>query len=212
MPPGYPSPPPPGYAVPPPGYGQPPIGQPWQQSPPATGTNGLAIAGFVLALVYLCTIGSILGIVFGFVALSQIKTSRQGGRGLAIAGIVLGILGIIGTIVAVVIAANKAEDVLEEDPNERNDVSITECSPETNGDASVLVEITNDSSRNSFYLITIEFRDDEREIRRTFTVEDIDPDESTIARLTAERALRDGYDCELARVDRFATIQGDENE
>jgi hypothetical protein len=196
--------------VPPPGYGQAPVGQPWQQAPPATGTNGLAIAGFVLALVWVCGIGSILGIVFGFVALSQIKSSRQTGRGLAIAGIVLGFLGIIATVVSIVVLVNEAEDAFEEDPNERDDVSIVSCTPETNGDAGALIEITNDSSRNSFYLITVEFSDGDDTIRDSFTIDDVDPDETATARFTAGRALRDGYDCELVRVDRFATIQGDE--
>jgi hypothetical protein len=59
-------------------------------APPSFGTNGLAIAGFVLGLLGFVGISAILGIVFGSVALSRIRTTGQGGRGLAIAGIVLG--------------------------------------------------------------------------------------------------------------------------
>ena len=38
----------------------------------------------------LCGIGSIIGIVLGVVALNQIKQTREGGHGLAIAGIAVG--------------------------------------------------------------------------------------------------------------------------
>jgi hypothetical protein len=57
-------------------------------------TNGLAIASLVLGLLWLWGIGSILAIIFGVVAKNQIDQSggMQQGRGLAIAGIVLGIV------------------------------------------------------------------------------------------------------------------------
>ena len=50
------------------------------------GTNGLAIASFVTSLFGL----TILAIIFGHIAKSQIKTSGQGGSGLATAGLVIG--------------------------------------------------------------------------------------------------------------------------
>ncbi len=54
-------------------------------------TNGLAIASFVLSITCFC---APLGIVLGGVALSQIKKdSSQTGQGLAIAGIILGVVG-----------------------------------------------------------------------------------------------------------------------
>jgi hypothetical protein len=53
------------------------------------GTNGLAIAALVLGIIWVWWVGSILAVIFGHVALSQIHHSRQGGRGLAIAGLVL---------------------------------------------------------------------------------------------------------------------------
>jgi hypothetical protein len=53
----------------------------------------------VLGILWIWWIGSILAIIFGFVALNQIKTSNgaQTGRGMAIAGLVLGFIGV-GTI------------------------------------------------------------------------------------------------------------------
>jgi hypothetical protein len=51
----------------------------------------------ILGILWICYIGSVLAIIFGHVALSQIKKSgdTQGGKGMAIAGLVLGYLGIV---------------------------------------------------------------------------------------------------------------------
>jgi hypothetical protein len=59
-------------------------------------TNGLAVASMVLGIVWIYWIGSILALIFGYVARGQIDRSegRQAGRGMAIAGIVLGWVGI----------------------------------------------------------------------------------------------------------------------
>jgi hypothetical protein len=59
-------------------------------------TNGLAIASMVLGIVWVYWIGSILALIFGYIAKGQINESggRQGGKGMAIAGIVLGWVGI----------------------------------------------------------------------------------------------------------------------
>src|SRR3954452_24834831 len=77
-------------------YGQPPQGAPYGQpygqaygQPATTGTNGMAIASLVCA--FFCTP---LGLIFGFIALSQIRERGQGGRGLAIAGIVISIVSL----------------------------------------------------------------------------------------------------------------------
>jgi uncharacterized membrane protein len=57
------------------------------------GTNPLAIASLVASIIGICCgIGSIVGIVLGFVAKKQIADSggTQGGDGLALAGIIVG--------------------------------------------------------------------------------------------------------------------------
>ncbi|MHB1560289.1 MAG: GYF domain-containing protein [Isosphaeraceae bacterium] len=70
-------------------WNQPPGGQMPQ-------TSGLAIASLVLGLLWLCGFGSLLATIFGAVALSQIARSngRILGKGMAIAGLVLGIVGL----------------------------------------------------------------------------------------------------------------------
>ena len=63
---------------------------------PAPKTNGMAIASMVLGILWLYWVGSVLALVFGYTARNQIDSSggREGGRGMAIAGIVLGWVGV----------------------------------------------------------------------------------------------------------------------
>lgn len=113
-------------------YGQPQSGQqypaqfPQQQNPYAqqapygyqqygtvqsvqSQTNGLAVASMVLGIVgivlfCLYAIPSILAVIFGGVALSQIKKDpKYSGRGMAVAGLVTGLVGV--SLLALVLAA-----------------------------------------------------------------------------------------------------------
>jgi hypothetical protein len=64
--------------------------------PVPAGVNGLAVASLALGVAWNFWIGSIVAVVLGHVALAQIKGSQgfQSGRGLAIAGVVLGWVGV----------------------------------------------------------------------------------------------------------------------
>ncbi|MQM26000.1 DUF4190 domain-containing protein [Glycomyces albidus] len=64
--------------------------------------NGLAIAAFVLAIVGLCSPIAILGLIFGYVAKSQIRKRNNSGDGLARAAIILGWISIILFVLLVV--------------------------------------------------------------------------------------------------------------
>ena len=69
-------------------------------------TNGYAIAGFVLSLLWVLGIGSTLGVIFSVKARHDIRRSSglQGGEGLAVAGLIISIVGILGaTLVWLVI-------------------------------------------------------------------------------------------------------------
>jgi hypothetical protein len=101
---------PPGYGAPPPGYGAPPpppyggYAQPYV----ARKTNGMAIASLILGALWLYWIGSVLALIFGYIGKSQIDNSgdTQDGRGMAVAGIVLGWIGVaVLVIVLIAIAA-----------------------------------------------------------------------------------------------------------
>ena len=62
---------------------------------PMQKTNGLAIAGFVTALA--CC--SPVGIILSAIGLSQInKDPNQKGKGLATAGLIIGVISLVGTV------------------------------------------------------------------------------------------------------------------
>ena len=102
LPPDYPPPPPSDY-----GLGQTGLGQTqggWGYPPPAHGgTNRMAIASLVCSLLgwMFCGVGPFLGVIFGFMALRRIKQSGERGRGLALAGLIIGALMILFELVAV---------------------------------------------------------------------------------------------------------------
>lgn len=82
-----------------------------EQAPPAapsylaTETSGFAVASLVLGILWVMGLGSILALVFGYIAKGQIDASggRQTGRGMAVAGVVLGWVGVAATIVMIVL-------------------------------------------------------------------------------------------------------------
>jgi hypothetical protein len=59
-------------------------------------TNGMAVASMVLGILWIWWVGSILALVFGYMARKQIKEAAgtQSGNGMATAGIVLGWIGV----------------------------------------------------------------------------------------------------------------------
>lgn len=67
-------------------------------------TNGMAVASMVLGIIWIYWVGSILALVFGYIAKKQIDQSggAQSGRGMAIAGIVLGWVGV-GTLALIIV-------------------------------------------------------------------------------------------------------------
>ncbi|HEU4424240.1 MAG TPA: DUF4190 domain-containing protein [Pilimelia sp.] len=92
-------PPAPGVAAAPQPYG-------WQP-PPKPGTNGFAIASLVLGVIG----GVLLSVIFGILALVQIRKQPQGGKGLAITGLVLSglwlaLIVVVG-VVAIVTSASR---------------------------------------------------------------------------------------------------------
>ncbi|MDQ3456667.1 MAG: DUF4190 domain-containing protein [Actinomycetota bacterium] len=78
---GYPQQP---YGPPQPGYQQPGYGPPYGQPRP---TNTMAILALIFAFVF-----APLGVVFGFIARGQIARTHEEGNGLALAGIIVGLV------------------------------------------------------------------------------------------------------------------------
>ena len=70
----------------------------YPQMPPLAPTNGLAIGAMICGIAEIFTLGlaSIPAVILGHLARSQIKQTGERGDGMAIAGLVLGYLGIAG--------------------------------------------------------------------------------------------------------------------
>jgi hypothetical protein len=85
-------------------------------APVAQTTNGLAVASMVLGILWLFWIGSILAIIFGHISLGQSKRSNsaQGGRGMAIAGSVLGYGSTVGWILPIILVSIVGTSVTSE--------------------------------------------------------------------------------------------------
>ena len=80
-----------------------PAPQPYQPAgavAPAEKTNVLAIVSLVTSILGL----SLVGIICGHIAMNQIKQRGEGGRVLALIGLILGYLGLVVTIIWIVIA------------------------------------------------------------------------------------------------------------
>ena len=93
-----------------PGYGTPDGGQyghPQQWQP--QGTNTLAILGFVFAFVL-----APVGIVLSALGLKQTKQRNEGGRGLALAGLILSIVFTVIGLLAIVLIAVAADDAADD--------------------------------------------------------------------------------------------------
>ena len=69
-------------------------------------TNTLAVFSFFASLFFFFWLPSILAIVLGSIALSQIERTGQAGKGLAMLGIVLGFIGMVAGIVVFVLVMN----------------------------------------------------------------------------------------------------------
>ncbi|MDQ2784780.1 MAG: DUF4190 domain-containing protein [Chloroflexota bacterium] len=96
------APPPYGYQQPyaPPQYGY----QPVLVAAPSSGAATASLIFGILSYVFLPVIGAIVAVICGHVAIGQIRTSgnRVGGKGMAIAGLILGYLQIVGVVLFVI--------------------------------------------------------------------------------------------------------------
>jgi hypothetical protein len=59
----------------------------------------MAIASLVLSALWILGLGSLLGIIFGHVSRGQLRTRPQRGGGIALAGLIVGYVGLIGAVV-----------------------------------------------------------------------------------------------------------------
>jgi hypothetical protein len=78
--------------------------------------SSMATASLICSLILCCPIVTLVGIILGIVALVRIRGSEMSGRGLAWAGIVIGILTTSLTTIFIIIAMNIGFGVLEQTP------------------------------------------------------------------------------------------------
>lgn len=99
-----PTPPPPAPPAPP--YGQQGYVQP-QPGAAAAGapTNTMAIISMISSIVGLFTFGilCLLGVILGHISLGQIKRKNEGGKGMAVAGLIVGYIGLVGWVIALIL-------------------------------------------------------------------------------------------------------------
>ncbi len=90
-----------GQGTPPPQYGQPPGAYPYAgQNEPQRGTSVFAVLALIFGIIAIVP----LGIVFGIVALTRIPRTHEKGKGLAIAGLILSGLWLVGGGLIVLLA------------------------------------------------------------------------------------------------------------
>lgn len=65
-------------------------------APPATGTDGKAVASLVLGIVWIGGLGSIIAVILGHISRSSARKEGRQPSGVALAGVILGYVGIAG--------------------------------------------------------------------------------------------------------------------
>ena len=77
------------------------------QDAASTGTRNtmgtLALVMGLLQFVFLGPIGSVLAVVFGIIGLKRVKAGTASNRGMALSGLILGIVGLVGSVIVVVV-------------------------------------------------------------------------------------------------------------
>ncbi|MCV7432176.1 DUF4190 domain-containing protein [Mycolicibacterium bacteremicum] len=151
---GYQPPPPPTghYPVPPAGHLPPPppplpytdqYGQPYPPPQPQ-GTNWWAVVSLIFGVIG----GVLISVIAGIVGLNKAKQG-QGGRGMAIAGLVLSALWVIGLIAVFALFAANKDKIADSDfadifdPNSVNaaDIGLGDCLSEIPSDASLVASV-----------------------------------------------------------------------
>lgn len=118
---------PPAYPHPPPidAWGAQPAGDP---PAPPPGTNGWALASLLLGIAAPCG-GGLLSVIFGFVALVQVRDSGQRGKGLAIGGLAATGGWLLAFAIGLAIAISTAERDPSGDVVEGGRISLDSLAP-----------------------------------------------------------------------------------
>jgi hypothetical protein len=100
-------------------YGQAPYGQPYGYPtqpqygapPPSSGSDGKAIGSLIAGLVWVCGIGSIVAVILGHLSRSDARKKGREPSGLALAGLILGYVGIVGSALVIAFVATHTDEI-----------------------------------------------------------------------------------------------------
>lgn len=154
-------------------------------------TSAAAIASLVLALLWICGVGSLAAIVLGIIGIRATKAGAAKGRGMAIAGLVIGVLGLLMTVGSFLAIWAFADETVITQADEADDVEIVECTRAADGRGLAVLDITNDTSQASDYIIIITFRADATATEGTGDlVSEVAPGETVSLEITTVEPLR----------------------
>lgn len=131
----YPPPPPGSYPPPPPIPYSDPYGQAYPPPPPPA-TNWWAIVSLIFGVIG----GVLISVVCGFVGLRRAKQG-QGGRGMAIAGLVLSAVWVLIGIAAVALIVANKDEIFDPNSVDAAEVGVGDCLSEIPSDASLVASV-----------------------------------------------------------------------
>lgn len=73
---------------------------PYGYAPPTNSTAVVALVAGIAGITLMPGIGSLVAVITGHIALGQIRARGEGGRGMALAGLIMGYVSIVGTLIA----------------------------------------------------------------------------------------------------------------
>jgi hypothetical protein len=214
-------PPAPSYgATPPPAYPTPgPAAyQPAPAPAPAGGnSNGMAVAALILGiLTFFCLgpLGALLAIIFGFLGLKKAKEINVG-KGMSIAGIVLGAIGLVATVIFIIVlvvagstAKSNLNDIGGVAPSSSYQITPGACSVDSLGTATFEGTIKNTTSSTKNFNVKVEFRNKDNNAvidTETDLVSDIASGDTAQWSTTAFSSSSDvtSVSCKVLEVDNF---------
>jgi hypothetical protein len=141
------------------------------------------------------------------------KSGMSGCAKAAIVGVVVIVLLGIAAAVALVMFADEVveevgEDLTEERADEADDVQSTTCGTNEAGFLTATVDVTNDSSERSNYIIQVTFEDGDgtQVASATAFLNNVEPGQSASAEASTTVEPPAQVDCRVVEVERFSDV------
>jgi hypothetical protein len=141
------------------------------------------------------------------------KSGMSGCAKAAIVGVVVIVLLGIAAAVALVVFADEVveqvgEDLTEERADEADDVQSTRCGTNEAGFLIATIDVTNDSSERSNYVIQVAFEDGEGDqiTSATAFLDNVEPGQSASAEASTTVEPPAQVDCRVVEVERFSDL------